>query len=161
MSITQAQINCPKCGTPIVNYAVQLDKRLYRTSFLEVSSGVAAEVGSYRTNGVLNARVELGRFISPFTMPVVQDGKLRISISLTGDVRAVAHDATLQGALIGDASPYVLPASAISRTVLRGGWEAKLSYKRTQLSFNRIYLTHEFTNGLPHGWGGINLRWVW
>ncbi|HEY0976051.1 MAG TPA: lipid A-modifier LpxR family protein [Flavobacteriales bacterium] len=147
-------------GAPILNYAVRIDKRLWKRGWTELSGGLQGELGTYRTNGLVSARFEVGRFRSPFATAIVLDRRFRFSVAFTGEVKAVAHDATMQGGLFDAASVYVLPASALERVVLRGGWEAKLSFKRTALSFNKVHLTREFKGGLAHGWGGFTLD-VW
>ena len=141
----------------IVNYAVRMEKRVWRTSFAETRLGAGVELGTYRTNASVNGRLDLGRFLSLFD-PQVRSRSIHFNVFLNGQATAVAYDASMQGGLFNGYSPYTLPQEAIERLVLRGGGGVELSWRRLCLTYAKTYITPEFVGGKDHGWGTCTIQ---
>ncbi len=141
-------------GDVIVNYDVEVQKRLFRLPFAEASVGASTELGTYRTNVVLDGDLELGHFDSGFDGRTPGKG-FRASAFLNGRVKAVGYDASLQGGILNSDSPYVLSAGSIERAVLVGGGGVRFGYHRLSLDYSRTFTTREFAGGTDHGWGTL------
>ncbi|MBK7554136.1 MAG: lipid A deacylase LpxR family protein [Flavobacteriales bacterium] len=145
----------------ILNYGAQLEKRIIGLPFAEAALGVSGDVGTYRTNAGLVASLEVGRFVSRFAASKPLDRKFRVSAFGEGQVKLVGYDATLQGGLFNDGSPYTLQADDVERTVLTGRFGVKASYRKFSLTALRTFITREFRTGRDHGWGGFLLEYRW
>jgi len=137
----------------ILNYGVQLDQRLFRFRFAELSGGVAAAVGTFRTRAELNMRAEVGLFRSLFDAPDTYTRKFRISLFLQGNVRFVGYDATFQGGLFREVDPHVLASSTMERVVLWTEGGMNFRYRGLALSYTKTFITREFSTGKDHAWG--------
>ncbi|MEO8588563.1 MAG: lipid A deacylase LpxR family protein [Flavobacteriales bacterium] len=137
----------------ILNYSMELDQRLYRNSFAELSGGVGGNLGTYRTNVGVHSRLDLGLFNSSFdAIPSAEPGFQLIAF-LDGGMRMIGYDATLQGGLFDHKSPHTLPAEAVERVVLRGEGGVRLRYHHLALLYSKTFITREFEGGADHGWG--------
>lgn len=137
----------------ILNYGFQLEQRLFRVRFAELSGGVAAAFGTFRTQAELNMRAEVGLFRSLFDAPSTYTKKFRFSLFLQGNVRLVGYDATFQGGLFRHDDPHVLPSSTMERVVLWTEGGMNFRYRGIALSYTKTFITREFATGKGHAWG--------
>ena len=71
----------------------------------------------------------------------------------------VGYDATLQGGLFNDSSPYTVPASDISRAVARIHTSLDMRFGGFGASFGHTYQTRRFATIDAHAWGELTLVW--
>lgn len=137
----------------ILNYGAELDQRLLRHRFAELSGGLSANAGTYRTNVGTHARLEIGRFDPQFDGASIFKRSLQVSAFLDGGLRLIGYDATYQGGLFNHSSPHTLQAETIERIVLRSEGGIRLRYRKLALLYSRTFSTPEFDGGGDHGWG--------
>lgn len=137
----------------ILNYGVQLDQRLFRHRFAEISGGIAFAAGTFRTHASLNMRAEVGLFQSLVDSPGSFAKKLQFSLFLQGEMRFVGHDATFQGGVFEHDSPHVLANRIMERVVLFAEGGFNFRFRSLALSYRKSFITRQFTSGRDHAWG--------
>jgi len=76
-------------------------------------------------------------------------------------VNFVAYDATLQGGLFNNNSPYTLHADNISRVTLQANLGLVMQAGPMYMEYFVTYLSKEFNTGLSHAWGGVRIGVKW
>ncbi|WP_187632150.1 lipid A-modifier LpxR family protein [Hymenobacter lutimineralis] len=72
--------------------------------------------------------------------------------------RLVGYNATLQGGLLNHRNPYVLPASAIRRTiVVTSTGTVGLGYAGLRLEALPTWISPEFTGSRTHRWNTLGI----
>jgi lipid A 3-O-deacylase len=139
----------------ILNYSMLFDQRFFRNRFAEMSGGLGAELGSYRTNASARMRLELGRYNSAYDVLPVFWRRIQLSAFISGEVRTIGYDASFQGGLFDHSSAHTLAASSLERITLRSEGGLKFRYHGLALLYSRTFLTREFAGGADHGWGSV------
>ncbi len=141
----------------ILNYDVAWDQRIFRSRFAEIRNGLGFELGTYRTNARVSTCFELGRFNSVFDATPVFLRGLQFSAFVSGELRAIGHDASLQGGLFDRESPHTLSGPSLERITLRSEGGLRFRWRSLVLLYSRTYATREFALGADHGWGTVAL----
>jgi hypothetical protein len=84
--------------------------------------------------------------------------KFQIFLIMSGGVRIVGYNATIQGGMFNRSSIHTLNPSQLTRVVFLGTGGLSVSYKRVSLEYSRTVISKEFHNGLGHGWGSCSIR---
>jgi hypothetical protein len=76
---------------------------------------------------------------------------------VTGNAELVAYNATLQGSLFNNNSPYVIQSNELNRALFKGSAGIAFYYDNLGLELENFYLTPEFKGAYQFGYGRIKL----
>ncbi len=141
----------------VLNYEVGYEKQLfhYRRIF-SVQSNTTLRLGTLFTNASVGLNAVVGIINSPFTSKVHKD-KFQVYVYSQPLVNAIAYDASLQGGLFQNSSPYTIPAGDIERITGQINYGVVLKTRSLYLEYSRSSLTREFASGSSANWGGIRI----
>jgi hypothetical protein len=140
-----------------LGYARQL---LAAGRMAEVIGTAEASLSTLYTHASAGAQLRAGLLQPYFTSLGVagptsragqQPWQLYAHTSLEGSL--VGYNATLQGGIFNQSNPYVLPASAVERAVLRNTTGLVLAYKGFSLAATSTWVSPEFKGARTHRWG--------
>lgn len=145
----------------IINYEITFEKELtsYKKNFLVY--GISTLNAGTATDN-LNAGLcfMLGRFDNPFKTANISEKDLHYKLYSSSMISLIGYDATLQGGLFNDKSPYTISSADLSRIVLSTEAGITVQYKRIFLEYFQEIKSREFNTGVYHRWGGIRLGLV-
>ncbi|MEW6469899.1 MAG: lipid A deacylase LpxR family protein [Bacteroidota bacterium] len=141
----------------IVNYHFRYEKPVLMKKSLELIPFFGLRAGTLYDHAEAGINLRTGRMNAYFDQYRRGTKKIMIYAELTGQVRTVAYNATLQGGLFSGYNPYVIPGADIERLLLRGGGRLVLRFPGIALIYSRTWTSPEFRAGRRHGWGGITV----
>lgn len=138
----------------IANYEFSYEHLLVQNNHLLLSHTALIRVGTFSTKASIGAIVQLGKVQSPFEERGLASG---LYAYVHPQLDIVGYDATLQGSLFSNNSPYVIKSSELARLV--GRFDIGLRYQLGKLLLSTYlrYLSREFRTGHDHAIGGIEL----
>ena len=147
----------------IINYYFHIEKGLYSSPNLEVNVLGEANAGTLydKIGGGISFRT--GSFMQVYRGPLTaccgntKKREWQYWFFMSGVTDFVGWDATLQGGLFNQKSPYVLASSEISRIVFRASAGVAVYYHRFGMELENFYLTPEFEGGRSFMYGRIKL----
>ncbi len=140
----------------ILNYELDYERAVFgRRRFLLAATGML-RTGTYSTKAGAGGVLMAGLFDNPFRMNSVAHSP-QAYLYVHPQLEFIGYDATLQGGLFTDNSPYVISSKEMLRAVFRFDGGVRIAYRSIWLSGYARYLTKEFGTGLNHATGGIEL----
>ncbi len=140
----------------VLNYELDYERAVFgRRRFLLSATGIA-RAGTYSIKAGVGGVLMAGLFDNPFRQSS-HAGRPQAYLYVHPQVDFVGYDATLQGGLFTDNSPYVISSKEMLRTVFRFDGGVRFAYRGVWLSGYARYITKEFGTGLNHATGGIEL----
>ena len=146
----------------LINYYINIEKGLYSSPNLEINIAGQANVGTLynKLGGGLNFR--LGSFMPVYRGPTTfcnYTGKKQWQywFFMSGTTSFVAYDATLQGGLFDNKSPYVIANSELNRMIFKASAGLAVYYYRFGVEMENFYLTPEFEGARHFMYGRIKL----
>lgn len=141
----------------VLNYEVGYEKQLFRyRNFFSIQSNSGLQVGTLFTNASVGFNTAAGLINSPFSS---EENRKRFQIYLYAQplLKTVGYDATLQGGIFNNDSPYSIPAEEIERFTGQVNFGIVIKGNRFYLEYTRTSITREFETGSSANWGGIKL----
>ena len=108
--------------------------------------------GTARTDATLGARVQ-------FQLYSKKDF-LRVVAYFNPAVRFVGHDATLQGSIFNQRSPYTVPSEEITRIIFEREFGVNVQLGKLTASYTFQLHTKQYDAGMTHRYGGLRLGWI-
>jgi hypothetical protein len=140
----------------ILNYELNYERALFMRKYLLLSGTGMLRGGTYSIKAALGGVLMAGWFENPFTS--AGPGKRgQAYLYVHPQVDIVGYDATLQGGLFTDNSPYTIAGKDVSRAVFRFDGGLRVGCRGIWLSAYARYLGKEFATGLDHATGGLEL----
>jgi hypothetical protein len=145
----------------ILNYSVALEKGVVNGRNIDLVVFSRGSLGTLHTNLAVGSQVRTGLLNPYFTnlgiarKKDLDDAGLRrfqLFFFVRGSAKLVGYDATLQGGMLNQSSPYTIPAEDISRVVFEGSGGVSLSYNGIKVDLEQFLLSPEFHQGLWHKW---------
>lgn len=141
----------------ILNYEIAHEKQLYRLdNSFALNSNAKLRLGTMNTNISGGLTTTFGKINSPFSSLKNKNG-FQIYAYLQGLVTIIGYDASLQGGLINQKSPYAITNQNINRFTFQDNFGIIMQYKAVYLEYSRSELSKEFETGKPHKWGGFRI----
>lgn len=141
----------------VLNYEVGYEKQLFRyRNFFSVQSNSNLQIGTLFSNASVGFNLVAGLINTPFSSEEEQK-KFQLYLYAQPLGKIVGYDATLQGGLISEESPYTIPSEEIERFTGQFNYGIVLQAKRFYLEYTRTSITREFETGNSAKWGGIKL----
>ena len=143
----------------IINYEISHETQiLFCGNNFALNSNVQLRAGTLSDKIQAGFSVLFGNFNSAFQTNKIENKK-RFQFYFYSQplVNLIAYDATLQGGLLNQDSPYKLDASQITRIVFQNNFGVVVKLKKIYLEYYQSILTKEFLTGQYHRWGGIKV----
>lgn len=141
----------------VINYQLGYERMLFMAGDnLLLNTDAQVRLGTLSDQLSIGATVMAGLLESPFTQNRPSK-KLHLYFYYRPSVQFVAYDATLQGGLFNDGSPYTISASNISRFTFSNRAGIAFNYRALSLEYFQVLMTKEFETGKLHRYGGIEV----
>lgn len=141
----------------VINYEISHEKQLVRfRNLFSLQSNATARVGTLFTNVSVGLNATFGIINSPFTA-MKNKNKFQLYLYSQPLVSAIGYDATLQGGLFNDKSPYTIPNSDINRFTAQHNYGVVLQTRSLYFEYSRTAITREFETSRSSKWGGIRI----
>ena len=147
----------------LINYYFGVEKGLYSSSNLELNLGGQANLGTLYDKIGGGFYFRTGSFLPVYQGPMTiccnraKRRQLQYWFFMSGKADFIAYDATLQGGMFNNISPYVLKNSDLNRMVFTGSIGVALYYNNLGVELENIYLSPEFKGAQYFGYGRIKL----
>ena len=146
----------------LINYYINIEKGLYSSPLLEINAVGQANVGTLynKLGGGLNFR--LGSFMPVYRGPATSVNYIGTKqwqywFFMSGTTDFVAYDATLQGGLFNNKSPYVIADNELNRMIFKASAGLAVYYYRFGVELENFYFTPEFEGARHFMYGRIKL----
>lgn len=141
----------------VLNYEISHEKQLLRfRNFLTIQSNATARFGTLFTNVSLGGNATIGLINAPFTS-VKNKNKFQLYAFVQSFVTAVGYDATLQGGVFNDKSPYTIPDNEMKRLVAQNNIGFILQTRSLFFEYTRTAITREYESGHSSKSGGLKI----
>lgn len=143
----------------IINYQVDYEHALWVRRLFQVTAKGGARAGTYSTRLSSAFTLTTGYFDNPFEFANTQDKKFQIYLYAEPQLNLVIFDATLQGGVFNQRSPYTLNRDEISRLVFQQNAGLVIKIHSLVLEYSLALITREFKSGTMHSWGSVRAAW--
>lgn len=141
----------------VLNYEAGYEKQLLRYADLfSLQANANAKVGTLFTNASIGVNSTIGIINSPFTASSQRNG-FKLYAYAEPMVRVIGYDATLQGGLINDKSPYTISSSDVERVIGQFNYGVVIKTKTLYFEYSRSVISKEFETGNSYKWGGVKI----
>lgn len=145
----------------VVQYEVGVEKQMLRyTDIFSLQVNATARLGTLFTNASAGVNSTLGIINNAFTSAQKRNG-FRLYTYAAPRLSFIGYDATLQGGLINQSSPYTIAASEVERLTAQMDYGVVLKTKTLYFEYTRSVITREFTTGDSYKWGGVRVGFTW
>jgi len=150
----------------LLNYFARAEKGIVSVKGLDVLVHGYGSIGTVYTNIGGGTYIRAGWFNPYFSnlffskrsinrMRQARNVQFYLFAEFSG--KAIGYDATLQGGMFNQTSPYTIPAGDINRLMFIGSGGIVFSFGGFQLKAEQFLLSPEFANGWWHKWLSIGL----
>ena len=147
-----------------INLNVQLEKSIFQNEKWLVNLFSEGRLGTLYTDLSAGARFRVGKFNDFFqsyqNISLGKAEKWQLFFEFQPSVKLVGYNATLQGGVFNETSPYTIEAAAIERLVTEIDLSLNASYKNFNLKYMFSWNSKEFEMATPHQWITISLGWA-
>ena len=137
----------------VFNYEINFEKQFYFNNVFSLQSNSSLRLGTLFTDASFGFNFTLGEINKPFE--VTKNNKFRAYIFMQPLVNVIGYDATLQGGMFNDKSPYIIASKDIERVVYEVNIGLVVQTKKIYFEYFRTNTTKKFTTGTSPKWGGI------
>jgi lipid A 3-O-deacylase len=139
----------------ILNYQLEYERALLSKKFLIVTGKGGGRLGSFHTRVHTSLTFMAGWMDNPFQYADQRGKDVQVYVYTEPQVNFIVFDASLQGGLFNDNSPYTLGRKEISRTVFQQNAGLVIRIASISLEYIQTYITREFKAGSSHSWGSV------
>ncbi len=141
----------------VLNYSIGIEKQVLGIKDLvSVKAQSNLNIGTLFTNASVGANVMIGKFQNSFSS-TNQNRKFQIYTYFQSVFTGVAYDATLQGGLINNDSPYTIASEDIERLTNQHNLGIVVQTRTLYFEYTRSIISKEFSTGSLAKWGGIRV----
>lgn len=142
----------------ILNYQAGYEKQLWSfRNTLSLSMDGMVRVGTFSNKAAIGGTIIIGHFDSPFAKVSTTRNNFRIYVYEHPEVNVTAYDATLQGGMFNNSSPYTINASHITPIIFQNRFGFVFIYRGLYLEYFQSMRSSDFKTGNYHVWGGIQI----
>jgi hypothetical protein len=150
----------------VLGYQVAFEKQVAAGGKVaELIGTTRASVGTLHTLAATGLLLRLGKMNPYFSNLGVassasHSGLQKLQVYAQGRLegRLVGYNATLQGGVFNQQSPYTLRANQVSRAVAQGNGGLVLAYGGVRFEPSATWVSPEFRGGRTHRWFQVDLR---
>lgn len=141
----------------VLNYEVSYEKQLvsYRNLF-SLQTNTRLRLGTLFTNAGFGLTTTFGIVNSPFSSSK-NKRKFAIYGYAQSMVNIIGYDATLQGGIFNNKSPYTISNNEIERFTAQADFGLIMQTRTLYFEYARALITREFEVGKSSKWGGIKV----
>lgn len=150
-------------NSPVINYSVWVEKGIISNGYFEWNAVLRGHVGTLFDNIETGTFIRIGNFTPVVRGPRFltcfgkQKKHLQYWFFLKGGLQFTAYNATLQGSMFNNNSPYTVSSSDISRVVAKASAGIALYYGSLGVEFENFYNSPEFRGAYDFRYGRISL----
>ena len=151
----------------VINYEVGMERSLFKGSkaFLVTAFGTlhAGTLSTKLSSGIvfmagrINPRIASVFGSNSSSTSSTKQRKLTFHFYWQPLVNVVGYDATLQGGVFNNSSPYTISADDLTRFTFQSNIGLVMNVGKVYLEYFNTFLTKEFETGLSHKWGGLRV----
>ncbi len=142
----------------ILNYQVDYEKQLISLGhFLSIDADAMARAGTLSDKVNAGTTIMFGYLDDPFSSIKANAKNLRVYAYEHAAVNLVGYDATLEGGVFNQTSPYTIRPKDVTSFVFENRFGFVVQYRRIWLEYFQSLLSNEFTTGNYHVWGGVQV----
>lgn len=144
----------------VLNYEMSYEKQLLRAGdYFSLQTNTTARLGTLFTNASLGINTTVGLINSPFSAKNKHKKFQFYGYSqVLGNL--IGYDATLQGGVFNQNSPYTISSEEITRFTGQFNYGLVLKTKTLYFEYSRTVLTREYETGTSTKWGGIRIGFI-
>ncbi len=149
----------------VIDYLFHFEKSILSTPHTEANIIAGANVGTIFNKINTGLYFRIGNFTPLYRGQFLMSGnqqnnrRLQFWFFISAKANIVFYDATLQGSIFGNNSPYVLSTSTINRYVAGLSAGFSIYYKKVGVELSNNYISPEFDNAYDFRWGSIKLSY--
>jgi lipid A 3-O-deacylase len=141
----------------VLNYELIYEKQLVRyNNLFALNANTKMQLGTLFTNASVGFNTSFGIINSAFTS-VKNKNKFQLYLFLQPSINVIGYDATLQGGIFNDKSPYTISSNSIERFTAQNNYGLILQTKTLYFEYFIAHLTREFKTGSSAKYGGIKI----
>lgn len=141
----------------VLNYQVGYEKQLFRyRNFFSLQANSEVQLGTLFTNASAGFNAVAGLINSPFSSEENQQS-FQLYLYAQPLAKIVGYDASLQGGLFNNDSPYTIVSEDIERFTGQLNYGVVIRINSLYLEYSRSSITREFESGNSANWGGIKI----
>jgi hypothetical protein len=145
----------------ILNYQVNYEKQIVSLgNIFSLDVDGMARAGTLSDKASIGSTLMIGYFDDPFSNVKAKKNHFRIYAYEHAEGNAVAYDATLEGGAFNHTSPYTISPKDLTPFVFQNRFGFVVVYQRIYLEYFQTVISHEFTTGDFHVWGGIQIAFA-
>ena len=142
----------------ILNYQVNYEKQLLSAGHIfSLDADGMARAGTLSDKANIGTTMMFGYFDSPFRTETTTKKSFRTYAYEHAEINIVGYDATLEGGVFNRTSPYTINPKDLTPFVFQNRFGFVVIYHRVYLEYFQTLLSHEFTTGNFHVWGGLQI----
>ena len=141
----------------VINYEIGYEKQLVRyRDLFSLQANTTAKVGTLFTTGSVGINTTFGIINSPFKSTKTVNG-FKLYAYAQPLFTVVGYDATLQGGLFNNKSPYTISSKEVERFTSQFNYGIVLKTRTLYFEYSRSSITKEFETGSSAKWGGFKI----
>lgn len=144
----------------ILNYQVDYEHGLWMKRNFILTGKAGARAGTYNTRLNSSFTILAGLFDNPFEFANTRNKNFQAYLYAEPQFNLIVYDATLQGGLFNNGSPYTIARNEISRVVFQQNAGLVIKIKGIILEYAQTIITKEFKTGFSHSWGSVRLAFA-
>ncbi|MDP5121441.1 MAG: lipid A deacylase LpxR family protein [Spirosomaceae bacterium] len=145
----------------VLNYKLDYEKQLLNFNDIFTLQGTSNfQAGTLFTNASVGGNATFGLINSPFSV-AGNEKKFQLYVYAEPIARVVAYDATLQGGVFNDSSPYAISSNGVERFTGQFNYGLVIRVNKLYLEYAQTKISREFTTGEAANWGGVKIGFGW
>ena len=146
----------------LIDYSADLEKGWLNTRWVQISTSVYGQVGTYKDLIGMSGRLNVGLLDNQYSTVFGHDLKNKIAFNVFAGARMhyLFFDATLQGGAFGSNNTYTINYSEVIRRKYQTDLGIQLRYKQVMIEGGRVWQNQEFTRGNEHAWGYVKVEFL-
>lgn len=141
----------------VINYGMGYEKQMLRYQDLfSLQVQANAKVGTLFTNASVGVNATFGIINNSFSSTNQKHG-FKLYAYTQPILNIIGYDATLQGGVFNNTSPYTISSSNIERFTGQLNYGIVLKSKTLYFEYARSVITREFSSGNSYKWGGVKI----
>jgi hypothetical protein len=141
----------------VINYEIGYEKQLFRYTNLVAFQAISnLKIGTLFTNASVGFNSVIGIIDTPFS--VIENTKhFKLYAYIQPMATVVGYDATLQGGVFNNKSPYTITSNNVERLTAQYNYGLVLKTKTLYFEYSRSAITREFKTGSSAKYGGVKI----
>ena len=141
----------------VINYEVGYEKQLFRyNKLIAIQAHSNLKFGTLFTNAAVGLNTVIGIIDTPFSKPE-NTKRFKLYAYVQPTLNIIGYDATLQGGVFNNKSPYTISSNNIERLTAQYNYGLVLKTKTLYFEYSRSAITREFKSGSSAKYGGIKI----